>query len=332
MMELDGFQLRIDYREELQAFEWDKADWREEKLMAASPFRQESHASFYCYLEDTATAYAGNWGDAGAFDPQWERGGFVKLLSFLRKEDPSLTAEYLKEKYAIGYARKIDLELKAHPKMKIRQGFRPMDPQILDQLRKLRHTYLDGRGISRNVQIACKTGYDPDAAAIAIPWINPKGQIITIKFRSVRSKFFWYHDEGADIRSFLWGMDLIYKYKIKEAAIVEAEIDALWLISCGIPALATGNKYFNKERADLIVKSGIQRLILFQDNDKAGDLWKTQIADHLKGRVDLAHWQPPQLFDGKPVKDVNDVRDPAEVLGLKSTAVDIVQHLPKLVL
>lgn len=318
MIEVDGVQLRIDYREELQQFEWQKPDWKDEKLMACSPFRDETNGSFYCYLEDTETAQAGNWGDAGAWDVNWERGGFIKLLSFLRQEDQASTIEYLKERYAVGYSRKIDLELKPHPRMKMHTKVSYMDPQLQEDLRKWRHPYLSGRGISENVQIACKTGFDRDAAAIAIPWLDPKGRLITIKYRSVRSKFFWYHGDGADIRTFLYGMNLIYDYKVEEAAIVEAEIDALWLITCGIPAIATGNKYFNKERADLIVKSGIKRLILFQDNDKAGDLWRSQITDHLRGRVDLAHWQPPA-----GVKDANDVRDEERIRSLKATAIDI---------
>lgn len=332
MMEIDGYTLRVDYREELLAFEWDRADWREEKLIACSPFRQESHGSFYCYLEDTDTATAGSWGDAGAWDPNWQRGGFVKLLAFLRQEDPQETSEYLKEKYAIGYARKIDLELKPHPKMKIKTKWQPMDAQILEQLRKWRHAYLGGRGISDKVQTACKIGYDRDAAAIAIPWLDPKGRIITIKYRSVRSKFFWYHDDGADIRPFLWGMNLVYAYKIREAAIVEAEIDALWLITCGIPAVATGSKYFNRERADLIAKSGIRRLVLFQDNDKAGELWRSQITDQLWGRVELAHWTPPAYFQDKPVKDANDVRSEEQIRRLMANSVEISRpKVPRLV-
>ncbi|WP_333558500.1 hypothetical protein [Bacillus glycinifermentans] len=97
---LNGRPVDVDIRYELEQFEWTRPTWTDERLLAASPFRYDRTPSFYVYLEDTATAKAGYWGDSGYYDAEYARGGFVKLLAFLREETEEETVEYLIDSYA----------------------------------------------------------------------------------------------------------------------------------------------------------------------------------------------------------------------------------------
>ena len=50
MIRINDLELNIDVRAELENYEWEKAIWKENKLIACSPFRGEENPSFYCFL------------------------------------------------------------------------------------------------------------------------------------------------------------------------------------------------------------------------------------------------------------------------------------------
>lgn len=316
-MKINEIEVNVDVREELEAFEWERPTWKPDKLIACSPFRDESAPSFYVWLEDSETASAGMWQDSGSFDPTYSRGGFVKLLAYLRHEPESATVDYLLEKYA-GYVDESRLQLNPHPKFSPEKP-QHMNPARLDEL-KYRHPYLERRGIAEHVQRSCKIGYDGKAGAVSIPHFDPSGKLVTIKYRSVTDKRFWYDPEGAEITRNVWGLNFVYKHRAKTAVLVEAEIDAMYLMSCGYFAIATGNKFFNRHRADLIAKSPIERLIIGRDNDAAGAEMREKVVAQLDGRVRLADWELPDY-----AKDINDVKDPAKVREIVESATDIRQ-------
>lgn len=318
-MQINDIDVKVDVRGELENFEWERASWHVEKLIACSPFREERAPSFYVYLEDTESAAAGYWQDSGSFDARYGKGGFVKLLAYLRKESESETADYLLGKYASGYVPVEEMTLKAHPRF----GFDPPDFMQPDKLRglALRHPYLGNRGISEDVQRFYTIGYDKEKRAVSIPWRDGRGRLITIKYRSVHSKVFWYDAEGADITAHLFGMYMVYKERPDYAVLVEAEIDAMYLRTAGIPAIATGNKYFSKKRAELIRKSSVKRLIIGADNDEAGREMANRISGMLTNDVDLFAWTLPNY-----AKDINDVRNIQEVRQIVSHAKPITKR------
>src|SRR5690606_41797674 len=84
-----------DIRTELGQYEWRRATWTDEKLVACSPFRDDHTPSFYVYLRDTPTAPAGSWGDSGTGD----RGNFIRLCALLRHVSEGEAREYLKHQY-----------------------------------------------------------------------------------------------------------------------------------------------------------------------------------------------------------------------------------------
>jgi DNA primase len=318
-MKLNDIEVNVDYRTELEAFDWQRASWRPEKLIACSPFRDERAPSFYVYLEDTDTASAGNWQDSGSFDPVYSKGGFVKLLAYLRRESEADTVEYLLAKYATGYVPEERFTLKAHPRF----GLDAVDHMKPDKLRRLafRHPYLTNRGIPEEVQRFFTVGYDKEKRAVSIPWRDSRGRLITIKYRSVNSKVFWYDAEGADITAHLFGMYPLYKERPKRAVIVEAEIDAMYLRAAGIAAIATGNKYFSKKRAELIRKSSIEELVIGADNDEAGREMAERIEAALASDVKLFAWTLPDT-----AKDINDVTNLDEVRRIVDSAIAITRR------
>lgn len=229
--------------------------------------------------------YFGCWHDSGASDPEWQSGGPVKLLAFLRQETYSETHEYLRALYgeeADPYDEAITL---AMPRLLIKETYRPLVDSFLNPY-KFRHPYLGGRGISEDVQRLCNVGYDKRSRAITIPLFNPDGTLGNVKYRKVGEKTFWYAAGGRPIREMLFGINVIYGRQIKRAAIVEAEIDAMTLMSAGVPAVATLGAHFSKEKADQIRRSPIEELVIVRDNDAAGRRWQRQIIDEL--RKDLA--------------------------------------------
>lgn len=307
--------LNIDVRAELEQYEWERATWTHDRLIAVSPFRYDRTPSFYVYTTDTADAKAGYWGDPGAKDPEWQRGGIVKLLAFLRNETTAETLEYLRYKYgedtsgahtnSDGLPRLKPLRIEQE-----RRIYRPLDMHILDRY-KWRHPYLGQRGISEPVQRLMRIGYDRERKAIVIPWFNANGSLGAIKYRRVDTKVFWYEKGGRPIREMLYGIDVVYARRLRKVAIVEAEVDAMTLMSAGIPAIATGGATsWNAGKRDMIVRSPIEDVVIFRDNDEAGRAWRNRIASDLRGLVRLECALTPRY-----VKDVNDF---AQSMGLSA--------------
>jgi len=285
-LKLDG-GIRADFRAELEAFPWVRATWLPDKLIAASPFRYDKSPSFYVYLTDTATASAGSWGDPGATDPEWARGGFVKLLSFLRDETQAETRDYLRIKYGEGAATESDEPTLNPLSLTVPTPYRPLPPRLLDGYR-FRHPYLERRGISEAVQRLMGIGYDRARQAVVIPWLNADGSLGNVKYRRGDTKAFWYERGGRPIREMVYGLNVIYARGIKRAAIVEAEIDAMTLMSAGIPAIATGGTGFNEMKRELIVKSPLEEVVVIRDNDAAGRAWRDRVVSGLKDRMEIS--------------------------------------------
>lgn len=302
-------------REELRVFEWSNATWSSKQLQASSPFREDSKPSFYVWLKDDpiSKARAGYWGDRGG--TEYIRGNFITLLAYLRQETEEETAEYLFSKYSPDWEGDLSSVHKAIEAMfagnstkgnRRRQRRQPLNPSILQRY-NFWHPYLSKRGISGGVQRAMRVGYDPKRRMITIPWFNGRGDLVNIKYRSINSKFFQYTPlkVGAHpVREHLYGIDVIRRKGCREVVICEAEIDAMYAMTAGFPALAVGGASFSKEKADIIKRSPIRNLIIAADNDKAGRKLKDEIIKRLNGYVRLYDITFPDEY-----KDLNDIQD-----------------------
>lgn len=290
---LNGRHVDVDIRYELEQFEWTRPTWTADRLLAASPFRYDRTPSFYVYLEDTASAKAGYWGDSGAYDAEFARGGFVKLLAFLRAETESETVDYLLDAYAPA-AKDGRLTLRL-PKLKAVAKPEPLPESLLADVQGGPNDYLTGRSIAAEVQREAGVGLVGNA--VAIPWRLPNGRLANVKYRSTRGKSFWYVSGGWPIRDLIYGMDIVYAQRLRHAVICEAEIDAMAWRSVGVPAIGTGGSAFNLKKADIITQSPIEYLTVVTDNDKAGDKLREAIERYLKGKVRLAHGYITEVKD-----------------------------------
>ena len=297
MIKLSGQEIDVDIEDELRQYEWTKPNWTTSKLIAASPFRFDSTPSFFVNLDGK---YAGTWHDSGSFDYDYESGNFAKLLAFLRDETYEESCEYLFNMYGVGeegdtgLVRIKPIELKRSTR---RTSF--SDEVLSDYA--FRHNYLAQRGISEKVQRFMGVGYSRADKAVVMPWRYADGTLANYKFRKIHGKSFWYRKGGAPIRSLVYGIDKVYRHSLTEVYVCEAEIDAMSWMSAGRPAIAIGGTALSDAQVDMIRKSPIERLVIAEDNDKAGGKLGRKLVEELRGYVELYEVTLPSEY-----KDAND--------------------------
>lgn len=310
-VKIRGHDVRIDVQAELEEFEWYRAKWSHNKLIAASPFRYDRSPSFFVLLEENGEYPAGSWGDSGAYDDEWKSGGIVKLLSFLRNETYEETQEYLLSKYVeLSETNDVMLIL---PRLRVSPFKRNLQRDIIERQAS---PYLTKRGISEEVQTEAKVGKSRHYGFVAIPWHSPDGQLSNVKYRATKGKTFFYERNARPIRELVYGADL-YNRSYDDLIICEAEIDALSWRTAGYNAVAIGGVAFTQQQADIIRRLPFKRLIVAGDNDKAGARFNAQIVQALKGR-DLAVIQ----WRNCPFKDANDVLLAKGIGGLREAFED----------
>ncbi|MDR7207617.1 toprim domain-containing protein [Priestia megaterium] len=287
-------ELEVDVLEELQPFDWSRGRVRVEEFTACSPFRDESSPSFSINL------ISGQWIDFGSSD-HYSKGNLVTLLSYLHNDTPTEVETYLLEKYGIDFMDTDSLELNFNLSLEDQVEKKIITLEDYKQY-SYRHNYLNGRGINEKVQRAFKIGYDKKGKAIAIPWFDKDGNIINVKFRSVSTKRFYYFPTGQAIKNHLYGMHFVFKLNLKRVFIVESEIDALYLWSCGFPAIALGGSNISAAQQQLILRSPITDLVIATDNDAVGRQIRERIISNFVGYTELHDLNLPPN-----VKDVNEL-------------------------
>lgn len=298
----------IDVRAELEEYDWTRANWSDpRRFQASSPFRYDKTPSFFVDTDEDSPYY-GCWGDSAADDPEWRSGTFIKLIQFLRKETYNETLYYIDAKYGIIALYDGILPLRRISLPKIAEEYRPLPLSTLEHYER-GSAYLSGRTIAEDVQRMMRVHTDTRRKATVIPWFNADGTLGNVKFRTNYAKTFWYAKGGRPIREMLYGIDVIYRRNIKRAAIVEAEIDAMTLMSAGIAAIATGGAAFTEDKRRLIVQSPLEEIVIVRDNDRAGRRWRNDIYESMRRDVRISIATIP--FS---VKDANEY---AEANGLE---------------
>lgn len=297
----------IDVLYELEQYDWRNVRLSSEKFIASSPFRADDDTpSFFVDLREDSEYY-GCWLDSGGTDPEWISGNFTKLLSYLMDVPYREADDYLRQKY--GNDEGQDAPALRRVRLSAERPRKPvLHVGLLEEYRH-DHPYLASRCISAGVQREMQTGYYPSKNAVTIPWFGSNGQLLNVKYRSVTGKKFWYAKGGRPIKELVYGIDYIYRHRCRRAAIVEAEIDALTLLSAGIPAVAAGGGVINKEKAAVIIRSPIEEIFVMSDHDDVGQALKREVIRMLGGglRVGVAGFP-------KRYKDVNEL---TQVEGLR---------------
>lgn len=274
-----GLLNRVNVREEIEEFRWDNARWSEDKLIAGSPFRDDNSPSFYVWLDGDEKGY---FGDSGAYDAQYARGGFVKLLAYLRGESQEYTIDYLMDKYGDGKIRRLD-DITIPTLVLPKEDRRIWIPDSVLDLMDSDFSYLESRGISEEVQRMFGVKYDAGHNSIAMPWRYADGSVGAIKYRNVAEKKFYYQAGGYPIHRMIYGLDLVYSQEIRKIYITEAEIDAMSLWELGKPAVALGHGTLNEKQAELLLKSPAEEFVIASDSDAVGDKIARQAKELLGG-------------------------------------------------
>ncbi|WP_255290817.1 toprim domain-containing protein [Bacillus cereus] len=238
----------------------------------------------------------------------------------MRNETYEETEEYLLEVYGVEYS--YDNLILKPPKLLIESGRKPLGFGRLQEY-AYRHPYLGQRGISEEVQRQMKIGYDRFRQAVVIPWFDTNGRLVNVKYRKVSSKVFWYEKDGKPIGDLIYGLHLAYKRNIKRAVYCEAEIDAMSFMTAGFFGLANGGSSFNQRKAEQILKSPIEELVIVADNDPAGEKLRKELEKYLNGKIRLTNGYVRRFKDANAalVKDgkgsLISVVDNAEPVRLK---------------
>lgn len=297
-LKVNGYLLEVDYAEELELYmdRFERARIRGEKVQACSPFRNEKNPSFAVNLDN------GSWVDSGADSESERKGSFVSLLAHFRGESYEDTSEYLLEKYCHILDDADSLKLKMNLSME--------DDVVLLHQEKYEDVvgkpseYLRNRKISDEVQKLFNCGIGRKGDSVTIPWHDKHGRIINVKYRSMKGKEFWFSKGGQPIKNHVYGIWLIRLKKIKEIWAVESEIDALYLWSLGIPAIAFGGASMNETQKKLILNSGIESLVIATDNDVVGQRFGEVLAKELNGYIVVK-----KICFPNEKKDVNDLSE-----------------------
>ncbi|MTV50022.1 toprim domain-containing protein [Heliobacillus mobilis] len=294
MIALHNQDIDVDIASELRLYDWNRPRWTENKFLACSPFRPERHPSFAIRLD------TGVWIDSGSDDAEWKKGNFPRLLSWLRNETYEETVEYLIEHYGVQTADADSLQLKIRLLTLEAESRTPLHSNVLIPF-QYRHPYLgDQRGISENMQRTFQIGYDRKRKAITFPWFDRAGNLVNIKFRSVRDKIFWYYEGGQPIRDHIYGLNYVVRSRKEQVFIVESEIDALTLWQAGFGAVALGGAHLSTRQRDLLIRLPIKELVIATDNDLPGKRLADSLIEQLGGQLSLKTLVLPSY-----AKDVN---------------------------
>lgn len=128
------------------------------------------------------------------------------------------------------------------------------------------HPYQFKRGLTEGIIKQFKVGYDKDTDSITFPVWDENDNLVGITKRNVNTKFF---SIPQDMGKPVYLLNYIKKYGITKCCVCESQLDALYLWSCGYPAIAllgTGSK----KQYDILNKCGIRFYILCLDGDTAG--------------------------------------------------------------
>ena len=292
-IKIRGQELLVDIEEELSAYQFDNARWQADKLVANSPFRDESRPSFFVNLTGE---YAGTWADSGAIDDEMASGNFAKLIALLDGIPIEDAERYLIDKYGIGQAHKPDEPIRLKkPALRLNDYFKGLDNPVKQAI----SPYLIRRGISAQVQELYGVGYDDQYKGFtAFPIFTAEGKLASVFYRrsSFNDKRFFYHREGVSKNRLLYGIHLAEDYAILN----EGFIDALSWETVGYPAIAVNGARISREQVEMIKRSPIKTIYLAGDNDEAGRRLNRQAYEALRGYVDL------YLIDYGNKKDANE--------------------------
>jgi DNA primase len=195
----------------------------------------------------------------------------------------------------------LELNFDRKKKKQVEDEVQYVDDSILEEYRRT-HPYVYQRKLTDKVVEYFDIGFDRESNAITIPVHDLQGRVVGIQRRTVVGKNFA-NDSGFDKGRYLYGLYQVYKNLswIRELYITEAPIDALYLWTFRIPAIATMGVRITEAQLKLIEQIPIRKIITAFDNDEAGDFAREKIKKKIRSKLLY------RLVFPKDRKDVNDM-------------------------
>lgn len=161
------------------------------------------------------------------------------------------------------------------------------------------HDYMWKRKLSRDIVDLFEVGYDIQKQMITFPVRDENGRLVMITKRSVNTKFFQIPDE---VKKPVYLLYYTKQRGIKNVAVCESQINALYLWSIGIPAVAlfgTGTPY----QYELLKSCGIRVFNLYFDGDEGGRKGSARFFRNFNDEYLINDFLLPQ---GKDVNDLSE--------------------------
>lgn len=171
-----------------------------------------------------------------------------------------------------------------------------MDDSVLDEYRQY-HPYMWERKLTKEVVDFFEVGYDAKQDMITFPVRDEYGRLVFITKRHTKFKRFEI-PEGVDKPLYLYNK--IKPFNFNAIAVVESQINALYMNSIGIPTIGligTGSK----NQYELLNKCGIRTFNLYFDGDEAGYKGAKRFIKNIRKDVIVNVFKVP---DGKDVNDL----------------------------
>lgn len=290
---------KLDIAEMLEDFDWRRPRWSEDKLIACSPFRDDHSPSFFVTLTGE---YKGAWADSGATG-DYAKGGFLRLWAHLNdiSEDEALQELAAMVGDNNDSLPTLDIKLSLPVERKPRLT---MDGITTGQVK-----YLDRRGIAPQVIRALHLSYDNMRQAVVIPWFDVQGRVVALKYRSTRSKQFWYSKNGHPPKDYVYAADRAYKRRFGVVCVTEAEIDAMSVMTAGFPCVSTGGAALTMAQIDVIKGLPAHTLVLLPDDDEKGREWALKLEAVVTGYKRVVTVVCGAQAAEAGVDDIKDVND-----------------------
>lgn len=152
----------------------------------------------------------------------------------------------------------------------------PVSPTVLPESTLKRYAfptdYWASRGLSDAMQKAFDLGYDPIENEAIIPLRNIDGGLMGVVRRRLEveygPKYLYY--KGFPRKTSLFASWLVAKRQTDIVVVTEGSLDAVSVWQSGHPAVAQYGSSISTEQVVLLRRLGINRVVLFYDNDNAG--------------------------------------------------------------
>lgn len=144
------------------------------------------------------------------------------------------------------------------------------------------HPYWRDRGLSLDVIRRFNLGFDYQKGMLTIPVRDPRGQLLGVINRvltDARPKY--RYPKGFPISNHLFA-----SWEVKtqtKVAIVEGALDAITCWDAKVPALALYGSRLSEKQRGVLIRLGIEQVVIFTDNDEAGQTAIPQITEALRG-------------------------------------------------